>query len=201
MRITYVGELGYELFIPTEQALHVYDRIWKVGKDMGLRSAGLRALGSLRMEKAYRDYGHDIDGTDTVLEAGLGFTCDFAKEGGFIGMEPTQRQKVKSQDDGGLQQKLVQVLVEDPKPLLCHGEILWRNGRRISDVRAASYGHTLGGAVGLSMVVAPEEEEGQVVNKKFIQSGDWCIEIANQKYPCTLSFAPLYDPKSLKVKV
>ena len=71
-RITYVGELGYELFIPVEQALHVYDRIVRAGSDFGLRHAGLRALGSLRLEKGYRDYGHDMDNTDTLLECGFG---------------------------------------------------------------------------------------------------------------------------------
>ncbi|CAB9516415.1 methylaminobutanoate oxidase [Seminavis robusta] len=194
MRITYVGELGYELFIPTEQALHVYDRI----QSIGVQSAGLRALGSLRMEKGYRDYGHDIDGTDTVLQAGLGFTCDFNKDSGFIGMEQVLQEKAQSKEQGGLQVKMAQILVTDPEPLLSHGEVLWRDGQRISEIRASSYGHFLNGAVGLAMIQAPS---GFRVNKDFIKSGDWQIEIANKRFPCQLSFAPMYDPKSLKVKV
>ena len=92
-RITYVGELGYELHIPSEHALHVYERIVSEGKRMGLVHAGLKALSSLRMEKAYRDYGHDMDNTDTLLEMGLGFTADMQKPGGFIGKEHVVRQQ------------------------------------------------------------------------------------------------------------
>jgi NAD+ synthetase len=87
VRITYLGELGYELYVPTEQAVHVYDRLAQAGAPMGLRHAGLKALASLRMEKGYRDYGHDIDNTDSVLEAGLGFAVDLKKPGGFIGRD------------------------------------------------------------------------------------------------------------------
>src|SRR5262249_56049093 len=85
VRIGYVGELGCELYIPAEAAVHVYDRLVQAGTAAGLRHAGLKALGSLRMEKGYRDYGHDIDNTDTVLEAGLGFAVTLDKPGGFIG--------------------------------------------------------------------------------------------------------------------
>ena len=87
IRITYVGELGYELYVSAEQAVHVYDRIVAAGGAIGLRHAGLKALGSLRMEKGYRDYGHDIDNTDSVLEAGLGFAVDLEKPGGFMGRD------------------------------------------------------------------------------------------------------------------
>jgi len=107
-RITYLGELGYELYIPSENALHVYDRIVEAGEDVGLVHAGLKALSSLRMEKGYRDYGHDMDNTDTVLEVGLGFTCDHKKPGGFIGKEAVLAQKEAA---GGkmLKKRLVQV--------------------------------------------------------------------------------------------
>src|SRR5262249_21620222 len=93
VRITYLGELGYELYIPTEPALPLYDRIVAAGEPLGLRHAGLKALASLRMEKAYRDYGHDIDNTDTVLEAGLGFAVRLDKPGGFIGRDAVLAQK------------------------------------------------------------------------------------------------------------
>lgn len=109
-RITYVGELGYELHIPTEHAQHVYDEIEAKGKAVGLVHAGLKALASLRMEKAYRDYGHDMDNTDTLLEVGLGFTADMEKEGGFIGKEHVARQRKLLKEQGGLRQRLVQVL-------------------------------------------------------------------------------------------
>ena len=195
-RITYVGELGYELFVPSESAMHVYDLIARAGETRGLRHAGLRALGSLRMEKAYRDYGHDIDNTDGLLEAGLGFTCDFSKGGGFVGMESVLDAKKRMKAEGGLRKRLAQVLVRDPRPLLHHGEILWRNGERIGDVRSASYGHTLGGAVGLTML----ESSSDPIRKSYIQDAEWQIEIGNAMYPCTVSLQPLYDPKNERIK-
>ena len=113
-------------------------------------------------------------------------------------MEQVLQEKAQAKEQGGLQLKMAQILVQDPEPLLCHGEVLWRDGQRISEIRAASYGHFLNGAVGLAMIQAPN---GLKVNKDFIKSGDWQIEIANKRFPCRLSFAPMYDPKSLKVKV
>src|SRR5499427_9540389 len=110
IRITYLGELGYELYIPAEQAVHVYDRLVQTGTAAGLRHAGLKALASLRMEKGYRDYGHDIDNTDTVLEAGLGFAVALDKPGGFIGRDAVLAQKER----GPLRRRLVQVRLTDP---------------------------------------------------------------------------------------
>ena len=103
---SYVGELGYELFVSADQAVHVHDVIMEAGRPLGLRHAGLRALGSLRLEKGYRDYGHDMDNTDTLLEMGLGFTCDFEKEGGFIGKDAVLAQKA---DKSFQKKRLVQV--------------------------------------------------------------------------------------------
>ena len=125
IRITYLGELGYELYIPTEQALHVYDRIVTAGAKIGLVHAGLKTLASCRMEKAYRDYGHDIDNTDTVLEAGLGLRGRPQEAGGFIGKAAVVAQKAA----GPLTKRLVQILVKDPEPLLFHAEVL-RDGFR-----------------------------------------------------------------------
>jgi glycine cleavage system aminomethyltransferase T len=201
MRITYVGELGYELFIPVEYAAYVYDRIIEHGRDVGLQHAGLRALSSLRMEKGYRDYGHDIDNTDTVLEAGLGFTCAFDKNnGGFVGMNHVLAQKSVRCTRGGLKKRMVNVLVNDPEPLMHHGEIIWRNGVRMSDIRSASYGHTVGGAVGLSMFDVPVSSE-LVIDKDFLLDGKWEVEISNRRYPCAVSFTPFYDGKGERIKV
>jgi 4-methylaminobutanoate oxidase (formaldehyde-forming) len=191
-RITYLGELGYELYIPTEQALHVYDLLVKAGAPLGLRHAGLKALASLRMEKGYRDYGHDIDNTDSVLEAGLGFAVDLNKPGGFIGKDAV----LKLMRAGPLRRRLVQVLVQAPEPLLFHAEPVWRDGKAVGHVRAASYGFTLGGAVGLAMIDGGDEP----VDQRFIESGRWQIEIAGQRYPARASIAPLYDPEMKKVK-
>ncbi|MDH4310469.1 MAG: FAD-dependent oxidoreductase, partial [Gammaproteobacteria bacterium] len=147
-RITYLGELGYELFIPADQAVHVYDKVVEAGAKFGLVHAGLRALGSLRMEKGYRDYGHDLDNTDDPYETGLGFAVDLHKPGGFIGKEALLARKAQ----GPLQRRLVSVFVQDPEPQMFHAEIVRRDGKAVGYVRAASYGHTLGGAVGLAFL-------------------------------------------------
>lgn len=190
VRITYLGELGYELYIPSEQATHVYDRIVEAGASFGLKHAGLKALASLRMEKGYRDYGHDIDNTDNAFETGLGFAVDFKKTEDFIGREEAAKQKA-----GVLTRRLVQVILKDSEPMMFHAEILKRNGKAVGYVRAASYGHTLGAAVGLAMV-----EAGEPVNLAYLDAGKWEVEIAGKTYPASVSLKPLYDPENKKIK-
>jgi 4-methylaminobutanoate oxidase (formaldehyde-forming) len=191
VRITYLGELGYELYIPTEQAVHAYDRIVAAGKAVGLRHAGLKTLASCRMEKGYRDYGHDIDNTDSVLEAGLGFAVDLKKPGGFVGRDAVVAKKA----EGPLKRRLVQILVKDPGPLMFHAEVVRRDGKRVGYVRAASYGFTLGGAVGLAMI-----EAGEPVDQAYLDRGAWEVEIAGNTYPAMASLRPLYDPDMKRVK-
>jgi 4-methylaminobutanoate oxidase (formaldehyde-forming) len=191
IRITYVGELGYELYIPTEQAVHVYERLIEAGQGFGLRHAGLKALASLRLEKGYRDYGHDIDNTDNAFETGLGMFVDFDKPGGFVGREAALRQKAA----GAPKRRLVQVLVKDPEPLLFHAEPVHRNGRPVGYVRAGSYGHTLGGAVGLAMV-----EAGAPIDAAWLNDGRWEVDIAGRLYPAVVSLRPLYDPRMERIK-
>jgi 4-methylaminobutanoate oxidase (formaldehyde-forming) len=192
IRITYLGELGYELYIPAEQAVHVYDRIVSAGEAVGLRHAGLKALSSLRMEKGYRDYGHDIDNTDSVLEAGLGFAVALDKPGGFIGRDAVLAKKAA----GPMNRRLAQVLVTDPEPLMFHGEVLRRDGKPAGYVRAASYGFTLGGAVGLAMV-----EAGEPVTQDYLDSGEWTVEVGASEHPAVVSLRPLYDPKNERIKM
>lgn len=204
IRITYLGELGYELYIPAEHAPDVYDRLVAAGQPHGLRHAGLKALSSLRMEKAYRDYGHDIDNTDTVLEAGLGFAVDLDKPGGFVGRDAVLAQRAA----GPLPRRLVQVLVTDPEPLMFHAEVLRRDGVPMGYLRAASYGFTLGGAVGLAMVEPPDLEvaavaapgAGQAISQAWLDAGSWDVEIAGDRYPAVVSLRPLYDPKGERIK-
>jgi glycine cleavage system aminomethyltransferase T len=192
VRITYLGELGYELYLPTEQAVHVYDRVVAAGESFGLRHAGLRALASLRLEKGYRDYGHDIDNTDTVLEAGLGFVVDLDKPGGFVGRDAVLAHKAA----GPSTRRLLQVQLLDPDPLMFHGEVVHRDGRPVGYVRAASYGHTLGGAVGLAMVDA----DGAPLDQHWVDAGEWQVEVADRRYPAVASIRPLYDPKNERVR-
>jgi 4-methylaminobutanoate oxidase (formaldehyde-forming) len=191
IRITYLGELGYELYIPAEQAVHVYDKLVEAGAPFGLKHAGLKALSSLRMEKAYRDYGHDIDNTDSVLEAGLGFAVALDKPS-FIGREAVLAKKA----EGPLRKRLVQVLVNDPDPMMFHAEVVHRNGIALGYIRAASYGHTLGGAVGLAMI-----ESAEPIDQAYLDSGEWTVDIAGSDYPATVSLRPLYDPKNERIKL
>ncbi len=191
IRITYLGELGYELYIPTEQALHVYDRLVAAGAGVGLRHAGLKTLASCRMEKGYRDYGHDIDNTDSVLDAGLGFAVDLKKPNGFLGKEAVLAHKAR----GPLSKRLLQIFVKDPQPMLFHAEIVHRDGKPVGYVRAASYGHTLGGAVGLAMIDA-----GGPLDAKWIEAGTWQVDIAGTLYPAIASLKPLFDPENKKIK-
>jgi glycine cleavage system aminomethyltransferase T len=159
---------------------------------VGLRHAGLKALASLRMEKGYRDYGHDIDNTDSVLEAGLGFAVDMKKPGGFIGKEAVVAKKAK----GPLTRRIVQVLVKDPEPMMFHAEVVRRNGKLAGYVRAASYGFTVGGAVGLAMI----EGGGETVDAAYLDKGEWEVEIAGKSYPALASMKPLYEPEMKRVK-
>jgi 4-methylaminobutanoate oxidase (formaldehyde-forming) len=191
IRITYLGELGYELHVPTEQATHVYDRLVDAGHAFGLRHAGLKALASLRVEKAYRDYGHDIDNTDSVLEAGLGFAVDLKKPGGFLGKQAVLAKKA----EGPLKKRLLQILLLDPEPMMFHAEIVHRDGRPVGYVRAASYGFTLGGAVGLAMI-----EADVPIDAKWIESGSWEVDVAGKRYPAKASLRPLYDPEMRRVR-
>ena len=190
VRITYLGELGYELYIPAEQATHVYDQIIEKGAAVGLKHAGLKALASLRMEKGYRDYGHDIDNTDNAFETGLGFAVDLTKDD-FIGKAEALKQKALMP----AKRRLVQVKVLDPMPMLYHAEVLYRDGKMMGYNRAGSYGHTLGGAVGLVML-----EAGEPVTPAYIKSGKWEIDIAGTRYPVELSLKPLYDAENKKIK-
>ncbi len=192
VRITYLGELGYELYVSADQAIHVYDRLVEVGARYGLRHAGLKALSSLRLEKGYRDYGHDIDNTDSVLEAGLGFAVALDKPGGFIGRDAVVARKA----EGPLQRRLLQVRLGDPNEMLFHGEIVRRDGVAVGYVRAGSYGFTLGGAVGLWMA-----EADVPIGKAWIETAQWQVEVAGRLVDASVSIRPLYDPAMKRVRV
>lgn len=139
-----------------------------------------------------------MDNSDTLLECGLGFTCDFEKAEPFVGQEAVLEQKRISSERGGLRRRMASVLVKDPIPLMCHGAVVWRDGERVSDVRVSSYGHTLQGAIGLTML--QDNIHNQPITKDYIQSANWEIEIGARHYKCDVSLQPFYDPKGLKIK-
>ena len=191
IRVTYVGELGWELYIPTEFSLHVFDTIVSAGQEVGLVFAGLQALDSLRMEKFYRDYGNDLDNMDNPLEAGLGFFVDFDKPGGFIGKEALLQVK----QSGVLKYRMLQFLLEDPEPLLHYGETIYEFGKRVGYIRSGSYGHTLGGSVGFGFI---KDENG--VTKETVKNGRYEISVAGVRYPAKASLRAMYDPKLERVR-
>jgi 4-methylaminobutanoate oxidase (formaldehyde-forming) len=191
LRITYVGELGWELYVPTEFTLHVFDLLVEAGQDVGLKLAGFQALNTLRIEKAYRDYGYDMDNTDTPLEVGLGFAVDWTKPKGFVGREALLRKREK----GVPEHRLVQFLLQDPEPLLYGGEPIYREGALVGFLRSGGYGHTLGGAVGLGSI-----ENKQGVTVEFVNGGEYEIAVAGVCYPAKASLRPMYDPKGERVR-
>jgi 4-methylaminobutanoate oxidase (formaldehyde-forming) len=145
------------------------------------------------MEKGYRDYGHDIDNTDSVLEAGLGFAVDLKKPSGFLGKDAVLAKKA----EGPMRRRILQVMVKDPRPLLFHAEIVYRDGVAVGYIRAASYGHTLGGAIGLAMIDAGAPTEKW---QAWIDGGSWEIDIAGKRWPAMASMKPLYDPQNERIK-
>ena len=191
MRVTFEGELGFELYIPAEFSAHVYETVVEAGQDLGLKHAGFQALNSLRIEKAYREYGHDMDNLDTPLEAGLAFAVDFDKPGGFIGRDALLRHK----ENGPLKYRMVQFLLNDSEPLLYGNEIIYRDGKIVGYLQTGAYGFTLGGAMGMGFV---ENEEG--ATREFINSGKYEIDIAGERYPAKASLIPMYDPKGIRVR-
>ncbi len=191
MRLTYVGELGWELYVPTAFTLPVYDALIAAGREFGLAHCGYHTLNSLRIEKAYRDWAHDIGPHDTPLEAGLAFTIAWDKRDGFVGQEALLAQRAA----GLPRRRLVQFMLEDPAPLLYHNEPIYRDGELNSYTTSAMYGHTLGAAIALGYVVNPAG-----VSDEYVLSGRYEIEIGNRRYPARCALKPLYDPGNLRVR-
>ena len=158
------------------------------GGRYGLVHAGYHALNSLRIEKAYRHWGHDITDEDTPWEAGLGFAVKLDKPGGFIGREALLKQR-----ESGVRKRLVQFKLKSPQPLLYHNEPIWRGSSIVGFVRSGMYAHSLGAAVGLGYVTVPP-------GGAAIDADGYEIEVAGIREPATASLRPLYDPKSERIK-
>ncbi len=187
-RVTYVGELGWELYVSSDQAAHVFETLEDAGAGHGLKLCGLHTLDSCRIEKAFRHFGHDITDEDHVLEAGLGFAVRTGKDD-FIGRDAVLRKK-----EEGLARRLVQFKLDDPDPLLYHHEPLLRDGKIVSYITSGNYGHRLGGAIGLGYVPCVGESAGDVLASRYE------IEIAGRRFAAQASLQPLYDPKAERVR-
>jgi 4-methylaminobutanoate oxidase (formaldehyde-forming) len=188
-RVTYVGELGWELYVSTDQTAHVFEVIEEAGNDLGLKLCGLHTLDSCRIEKAFRHFGHDITDEDHVLEAGLGFAVKTAKPA-FIGRDAVLRKR-----DAGLSRRMVQFRLRDPQPLLFHNEAIVRDSNIVSTVTSGNYGHSLGGAIGMGYVPCQGESEAEVLASSYE------IEIAGERFTAEASLKPMYDPKSERVRM
>lgn len=193
-RITYVGELGWELYIPAEHLLDVYERLLEAGTAYGLRHAGYHAMASCRVEKGYRHWSHDIADEDTPLEAGLGFTVAWDKPGGFIGKEALLTQKAR----GVLTKRLVQVMLHEHSssaPMLYHEEPIVRDGQIVGSTRSGAWGHRLDRSIGMGYVSC---DNG--VSPAWLASGRWEVEVAGVRHEASVQLQPWYDPKSERIK-
>ncbi len=193
-RITYVGELGWELYFPAEHCLDVYERLLAAGTPMGLKHAGYHAMAACRVEKGYRHWSHDIADEDTPLEAGLGFTVAWDKPGGFSGRDALLEQR----DRGVLSKRLVQVMLQEissEAPLLYHEEPIVRNGRIVGSIKSGAWGHRLERSIGMGYVTADAGVTGE-----WLATGEWEIEVACRRWPARVQFQPWYDPKNERIK-
>ncbi|MFN4140438.1 FAD-dependent oxidoreductase [Aestuariivirga sp.] len=186
-RLTFVGEQGYEIYMPAEFAAHVFDEIAAAGPAFGLRMGGYFAINSLRMEKGYRHWSHDIGEEDTPYEAGLGFAVKLDKPGGFIGREALLRQKER----GTPARRLVQLRIEGmpDAPLMYHNEPILRDGAIVGSVTSGAWGHRVGASLAMGYV----GREGGVTGE-WLSTGSWSVEVAWKRYPVRVQFQPWYDP-------
>ena len=191
-RVTYVGELGWELYVPTEFAPQIFDRLFEVGSRWQVKPVGMHAMNSLRIEKGYRHWGHDISEEDTPTEAGLSFAVDLAKPK-FIG-----RFAVVAQKKSGVKKRLVQFLLRDSEAMLYHNEPVYRNGVIVGYICSGMYGHTLGAAVGLGYI--HHTDPASRVTPQWVKQGEYEIEVAGKRISAQASLRPLYDPTSSRVR-
>ena len=187
-RVSYVGELGWEIYVGSDMAGHVFETILNAGQDMGLKLCGMHMMDCARIEKAFRHFGHDITCEDNVLEAGLGFAVKTAKPD-FIG-----RAAVLEKKESGLNNRLVQFLLNDPEPLLYHNEPILRDGQIVGYLSSGAYGHHLGAALGMGYVPCQGESAQAVLASSYE------IDVAGTRVPATASLKPLYDPTGERVR-
>ncbi|MBT8474303.1 MAG: FAD-dependent oxidoreductase [Alphaproteobacteria bacterium] len=187
-RVSYVGELGWELYVSTDQAAHVFEELMEAGEGAGLTLAGLHTLDSCRIEKAFRHFGHDITDEDHVLEAGLGFAVKTGK-GDFLGRDAVLRKK-----EAGLDRRMLQFRLDDPAAMVFHNEAIIRDGQIAGLVTSGNYGHALGGGIAMGYVPSKGEDAGALLASRYE------IEIGGERIPATPSLKPLYDPSNARMR-
>mgnify|MGYP003665955178 FL=1 len=188
-RVTYVGELGWEIYVSADMAAHAYETLMSAGQDLGLKLCGMHMMDSARIEKGFRHFGHDITSEDHVLEAGLGFAVKTDKPV-FIGRDAVLRKR-----ETGLTKRLVQFKLTDPEPMLYHNEPILRDGKIVGFLTSGAYGHHLGAAIGMGYVPCAEQSAADVLASSFE------IDIAGTRVPAEVSLKPMYDPAAERVKV
>jgi sarcosine dehydrogenase len=190
LRVTYVGELGWELHMPTDVAVTVYEALMAAGADLGLVNAGYRAIETLRLEKGYRAWGADIGPDHTPVEAGLAWACKMKSNVDFIG-----RGAVAAQQANGVKKWLAGFTVEDPNVILLGRETIYRDGERVGWLSSGGFGHTVGNPIGYGFV---RRKEG--VDEAYLTSGSYELEVASERVPAMLHLGSLYDPTNARIK-
>jgi heterotetrameric sarcosine oxidase gamma subunit len=191
-RITYVGELGWELYVPTEFAVGVYEDLFREGADLGIVNGGYYAIESMRLEKGYRAFGRELTPDVNPVEAGLLFTCKLKGDVDFLGRAAVE--KIRSE---GVRRRLVSFVVEDADPMLWGGELVLRDGKPTGQVTSAAWGETLGACAGLAFVWSPT---GDQVDRDFVLRGGFEVDVNGTRCPVTVSLRPPYDPDGERIK-
>lgn len=191
-RITYVGELGWELYVPTEFAVGVYESLMSAGAEFGVTRGGYYAIESLRLEKGYRAFGRELTPNDNPVEAGLLFTCKLDTDIDFLGRTAVERAR-----SDGPRRKLVGFTVGSPEAMLWGGELVLRDGVVAGQVSSAAWGETAGACVGMAYLRSPD---GARVDAQWIRSGDYQVNVGGTTYPITVSLKPIYDPANSRIR-
>jgi sarcosine dehydrogenase len=191
-RRTYMGELGWELYVPVEFAVTVFETLHEAGAGFGLRDAGYYAVECLRLEKGYRAWGRELTPDDTPFQAGLGWAVKLGKPGGFIGQKALLEAKGKP-----LARRLVSVVLDDREPLLWGGEALLRDGRPVGDLTSAGYGHTVGASVGLGYV---KRADGEAIDAAWLDGGRFAVDLAGTRLKARVSLRCPFDPAGARIK-
>ena len=188
-RVSYVGELGWEIYVSSDMAAHAFETLWEAGQDLGLKLCGMHMMDSCRIEKAFRHFGHDITSEDHVLEAGLGFAVRLQKAD-FVGRDAVLRKK-----EAGLEKRMLQFRLSEPEVMVYHNEPLLRDGKIVSHLTSGAYGHHLGGAMGMGYVPCKGESVADVLASSYE------VEVAGRRIKAEPSLQPMYDPKSERVRM